>query len=57
MNLSLISKNELGERVGVALGTAVIKGKGQPGTEDTHSKPNLWELKPHYWQNRILRKW
>ena len=28
-------KNELGERVGVALGTAVIKGKGQPGTEDT----------------------
>lgn len=27
-------KNELGERVGVALGTAVIKGKGKPGELD-----------------------
>ena len=27
-------KNELGERVGVALGTAVIKGKGKPGESD-----------------------
>lgn len=28
-------KNELGKRVGVALGTAVIKGKGKPGESDT----------------------
>lgn len=28
-------KNELGERVGVALGTAVLQGKGQPGQGDT----------------------
>lgn len=28
-------KNELGERVGVAMGTAIAVGKGQPGTEDT----------------------
>lgn len=28
-------KNELGERVGVALGTAAIKGKGKPGESDT----------------------
>ena len=27
-------KNELGERVGVALGTAVAQGRGKPGTED-----------------------
>ena len=27
-------KNELGERVGVAMGTAIAVGKGQPGTED-----------------------
>jgi HK97 family phage major capsid protein len=28
-------KNELGERVGVALGTAIAQGKGKPGEEDT----------------------
>lgn len=28
-------KNELGERVGVALGTAIAQGKGQPGQGDT----------------------
>jgi HK97 family phage major capsid protein len=28
-------QNELGQRVGVALGTSAFKGKGQPGTEDT----------------------
>lgn len=28
-------KNELGERVGVALGTATVKGKGKPGEGDT----------------------
>ncbi len=28
-------KNELGERVGVALGTAVAQGKGKPGESDT----------------------
>jgi HK97 family phage major capsid protein len=27
-------KNELGERVGVALGTAIAQGKGQPGASD-----------------------
>lgn len=27
-------QNELGQRVGVALGTSAFKGKGQPGTED-----------------------
>ncbi len=28
-------KNELGERVGVALGTAIAQGKGKPGENDT----------------------
>lgn len=28
-------KNELGERVGVALGTAIAQGKGKPGESDT----------------------
>ena len=32
-------KNELGERVGVALGTAIAQGKGKPGEGQTSFKP------------------
>lgn len=43
-------KNELGERVGVALGTAIAKGKGKPGA----SESNPWPAEPEGVETALL---
>ena len=48
--------SELGDRVGVALGTSNCIGKGGPGENDLFKAEAFGELKPHCWQNPTPRR-